>query len=84
MTDDATQQDAAALAAHNAELRSQLEQENAQLEAALEATRTAAAGVAGLTDEDIRRLEHPEEFPASPTTAAPTTNADAGASTPGL
>lgn len=56
-------QDVAALAEENARLRSALAAENARLTAALAASQALASSVsADLTDEDVRRLEHPEEF----------------------
>jgi hypothetical protein len=52
--------DNAAAAADNENLRAQLAHERGQLEQQLAETRAQASG--GLTDADIRRLEHPEEF----------------------
>lgn len=55
--------DAKALAEENARLRAQLLEENAKLREALAASRAEGAGYgAGLSDEDVRRLERPEEF----------------------
>lgn len=52
----------AQLAEQNAQLRAQLAQENATLQAKIAESRAATAGMAGLTDEDVRRLENPAEF----------------------
>lgn len=49
------------LAADNAQLRSDLAAQNASLKEQLEASR-AENPQQGLTDEDVRRAEHPEEF----------------------
>lgn len=54
--------DIEAIAAENAALRSQLLAENERLRAALAESQAANVQAAGLTDEDVRRLEHPEEF----------------------
>jgi hypothetical protein len=54
--------DAAALAADNARLRAELLAENERLRAALAESQAAGLTFQGLTDEDVRRLEHPEEF----------------------
>lgn len=55
--------DAKALAEENARLRAQLLEENAKLREALAASRAEGSGYgAGLSDEDVRRLERPEEF----------------------
>lgn len=61
------------LAAHNAELRAQLQAENDKLQAQLAESQAATAAASGHTDEDVRRLEHPEEFAD---TAASATAAD--------
>lgn len=55
------QQSAADLQAENADLRQQLEEENQGLRERLAATRAENPSEA-LTDEDIRRIEHPDEF----------------------
>lgn len=62
MTDDRT---AADLAEQNEALRNQLIEENTRLQEAL--ARSAASGLTaqGLTDEDVRRLESPQEFEIS-------------------
>lgn len=57
-----TVEDLAAIQARNVELRAQLIQQNAELEAALAASRSNLLSAAGFTDDDVRRLEHPEEF----------------------
>ncbi len=57
--------DVAAIAAENAALRRQLLDENEKLRAALAESRAAGIAAQGLTDEDVRRLEHPEEFVAA-------------------
>jgi uncharacterized membrane protein len=49
-------------AAENARLRAQLLAENEKLRAALAANAADSLTFQGLTDEDVRRLEHPEEF----------------------
>ena len=54
--------DVEAIAAENARLRQQLLAENEKLRAALAASQEAGLQAQGLTDEDVRRLEHPEEF----------------------
>lgn len=54
--------DVAAIAAENAQLRQQLLAENEKLRAALAESQAAGLQAQGLTDEDVRRLEHPEEF----------------------
>lgn len=58
----ATQPTADELAQRNADLRDELERENAALESQLAESRAAGKDATGLTDEDVRRLEHPEEF----------------------
>lgn len=50
------------LAQRNADLRAQLEEQNATLEKQLAESRAASSGAEGLSDEDVRRIEHPEEF----------------------
>jgi hypothetical protein len=54
--------DVATIAAENAALRQQLLDENEKLRAALTASQVAGLTFTGLTDEDVRKLEHPEEF----------------------
>lgn len=49
-----------ALAAENESLRNELAAENANLQQQIAATRQQAAG--GMTDDDVRRVEHPDEF----------------------
>lgn len=58
----ATVEDLAAIQARNVQLRAELIRQNAELEAALAASRSSMLSAAGFTDEDVRRLEHPEEF----------------------
>jgi hypothetical protein len=58
-------QDVGALAAHNAQLRADLQQQNEALEAAIKQSQAIGLQLAGLTDEDVRRAEHPEEFTPS-------------------
>lgn len=58
------------LAAHNAELRAQLQAENDKLQAQLAESQAATAAASGHTDEDVRRLEHPEEFADTAASAA--------------
>lgn len=53
------------IAQENARLRAQLLSENERLRAALAASQAENAAAQGLTDEDVRRLEHPEEFVAA-------------------
>lgn len=64
MTDVAPEQgfDFAAVVAENARLRQELLTENERLKAALQASVDQNTGITGLTDEDVRRIEHPEEF----------------------
>ena len=50
------------IAAENAKLRAEVLAENAKLKAALDASQASGLTFQGLTDEDVRRLEHPEEF----------------------
>lgn len=52
------------LQAENARLRGELEDENAQLRDRLAASRAEATKAEGLTDEDVRRIERPDEFDA--------------------
>lgn len=52
------------LQAENARLRGELEQENARLRDRLDASKAEATEAQGLTDEDIRRIEYPNEFDA--------------------
>jgi hypothetical protein len=54
--------DLAAITQQNAELRAQLIAENEALKAALADARSAGVTAQGLSDEDVRMLEHPEEF----------------------
>lgn len=54
--------DLAAAQARNVELRKQLTDQNAQLEAALTAARGNLLAAAGLSDDDVRRIEHPDEY----------------------
>lgn len=56
--------DLAAVAEENARLRAQLIEENERLKAALADSRLAGAALQGLSDEDVRRIEHPEEYVA--------------------
>lgn len=53
------------LAAQNAALRAQLIAENEKLREALAQSQAAGLSFVGLTDEDVRRLEHPKEFAVS-------------------
>jgi hypothetical protein len=57
--------DAEAIARENADLRAQLLAENERLRAALAESQASGLVAKGLTDEDVRRLEHPEEFTVS-------------------
>ena len=50
------------VAAENARLRAELMAENAKLRTALADSAASALTSVGLTDEDVRRLEHPDEF----------------------
>lgn len=59
---EATVDDLAAEQAKNFELRRQLTEQNAQLESALTAARGNLLAAAGLSDDDVRRIEHPEEY----------------------
>jgi hypothetical protein len=59
------------LASTNERLRSELAAENARLEGLLEQAKAATAQAAGHTDEDVRRLEHPEEFAHETITSEP-------------
>lgn len=59
---DPNQVDVAAIAAENQALRQQLLEENERLRKAVADSQAAGLQVQGLTDEDVRRLEHPEEF----------------------
>jgi hypothetical protein len=54
--------DVAAIAEENARLRAELLAENERLRAALADSQAAGLTFQGLTDEDVRKLEHPEEF----------------------
>jgi hypothetical protein len=54
--------DLATITRQNAELRAQLIAENEALKAALADARSAGVTAQGLSDEDVRMLEHPEEF----------------------
>lgn len=54
--------DLSAVAEENAQLRAQLIDENERLKALLATSQEAGALAQGLTDEDVRRLEHPEEY----------------------
>lgn len=61
--DNASQvHDLAAVAEENAQLRAQLIAENERLKSLLATSQEAGALAQGLTDEDVRRLEHPEEY----------------------
>jgi hypothetical protein len=65
MTDEANNPQAASvdeLQAQNDQLRASLAAENATLAAKLAESQAASEQATGLTDEDIRRAEHPEEF----------------------
>lgn len=59
----------AALEQRNADLRAELQAENDRLQDALEASRAATRETEGLTDEDVRRIEHPAEFVDEPAAA---------------
>jgi hypothetical protein len=59
---DAEQATADELSQRNADLRAQLESENAKLEDQLAKSRAAGTDADGLSDEDVRRIEHPAEF----------------------
>jgi len=54
--------DVASIAQQNAELRAQLIAENERLKAAVADSRAAGVQADGLTDEDVRMIEHPEEY----------------------
>lgn len=54
--------DLATITRQNAELRAQLIAENEALKAALADARASGVTAQGLSDEDVRMLEHPEEF----------------------
>src|SRR4051794_36528139 len=54
--------DVAAIAQQNAELRAQLIAENERLKDALADSRAAGVAAQGLSDEDVRMIEHPEEY----------------------
>lgn len=54
--------DVASIAQQNAELRAQLIAENERLKAALDDSRAAGVAAQGLSDEDVRMIEHPEEY----------------------
>lgn len=54
--------DLAAATEENARLRAQLLDENAKLQEALDKSRASGLEAQGLSDEDVRRLEHPDEF----------------------
>lgn len=60
--DPSAVQGVAQIAEENARLRAQLLAENEALRAALADSRAAGAGLTGLSDEDVRRIEHPEEY----------------------
>lgn len=57
--------DVEAIAQENARLRQQLLSENERLRAALAASQQENAAAKGLTDDDVRRIEHPEEYVAA-------------------
>lgn len=57
-----TDDDLARITEENAKLRADLLAENERLTAALSESRGAGVEAVGLTDEDVRRLEHPDEF----------------------
>lgn len=59
----------AELEQRNADLRAELQAENDRLQDALEASRAATRETEGLTDEDVRRIEHPAEFVDEPAAA---------------
>lgn len=50
------------LEARHAELRAELQAENEKLEGRLAESRATALEAQGLTDEQVRRIEHPAEF----------------------
>lgn len=54
--------DVAQEAERNAQLRAQLLEENAKLQDALDKSRASGLDSQGLSDEDVRRLERPDEF----------------------
>jgi hypothetical protein len=54
--------DLSAVAEENARLRAQLIEENERLKAALADSRASGLALTGLGDEDVRRIEHPEEY----------------------
>lgn len=53
------------LAEENARLRAQLISENEKLKTALAESQASGLSAQGLSDEDVRRLEHPEEYTVS-------------------
>lgn len=57
--------DVEAIAQENARLRQQLLAENERLRTALAASQQENAAAKGLTDDDVRRIEHPEEYVAA-------------------
>jgi hypothetical protein len=72
MTDEANTPQAASvdeLQAQNDQLRASLAAENATLAAMLAESQAATVQATGHTDEDVRRLEHPEEFPTEAASA---------------
>lgn len=54
--------DVASIAQENARLRADLIAENERLKSALADSRASGLAAQGLSDEDVRRLEHPEEY----------------------
>lgn len=54
--------DVAAIAQENARLRADLIAENDRLKAALADSQASGLAAQGLSDEDVRRIEHPEEY----------------------
>jgi hypothetical protein len=54
--------DAARISEENARLRGELIAENERLKAALADSRAAGVAAEGLSDEDVRMIEHPEEY----------------------
>jgi hypothetical protein len=54
--------DTARISEENARLRGELIAENERLKAALADSRAAGVAAEGLSDEDVRMIEHPEEY----------------------